>query len=261
MKRGRKLSVSIFFVAALSCCLAGAGCTGRDHEADYEKAEQFWQRKMYGLAAQRYEQFASRQPNHPSAARSLYKAGFLYAYYLSDYPRAIQLFHRLISVYPDSPFCLQAHKSLAENYATRLRQYPQAIAQYRKVIELERKQGQDVSPYQYEMGRCYFLMGDSHQALEVYERICRETPKGLYADSAAYQIGFVRFLEGDCEGAEKSFRLLLDKYPESRWTFDGMLHMARCLEKLDRREASKALYRQIREQFPERAATIETRVE
>jgi TolA-binding protein len=258
MKRGLPLSVSIFFGAVL-CCLAGTGCNGSDGDAEYEKAEQFWQRKMYGLAAQGYEQFASRHPKHPKAAQSLYKAGFLYAYYLTDYPRAIQLFHRLIALHPESPYCLKAHRSLAENYATRLRQYPQAIAQYQRVIDLERRAGRDVSPYYYEVGRCYFLMGDSSQALEVYERICRETPEGEYADSAAFQIGFIRFLEGDCEAAEKSFRFLLEQYPDSEWTFDGMLHLARCLEKRDRREESKELYRKIREQFPERAGTIKTK--
>ena len=258
MKRGLPLSVTILFGVVL-CCLAGAGCKGSESDADYQKAEKFWERKMYGLAAQSYEHFASRQPGHPKAAQSLYKAGFINAYYLTDYPRAIQLFHRLVSLHPESPFCLQAHRSLAENYAARLRQYPQAIAQYRRVIDLERKAGRDVSPYYYEVGRCYFLMGDSNQALEVYERICRETPKGAFADSAAYQIGFIRFLEGDWEAAERSFRFLLEQYTESVWTFDGMLHLARCLKKLDRQEESKGVYKKIREQFPERARTIDTK--
>ena len=260
MKRGLQLSVSFFFGVVLGC-LAGGGCNGSDGDAEYEKAEQFWQRKMYGLAAQSYEQFASRHPKHPKAAQSLYKAGVLYAYYLTDYPRAIQLFHRLIALHPKSPHCLKAHRSLAENYATRLRQYPQAIAQYRRVIDLERKAGRDVSPYYYEVARCYFLMGDSNQALEVYERICRETPKGEHADSAAFQLGFIRFLEGDCEAAERSFRFFLEQYPDSEWTFDGMLHLARCLEKLNRREAAEGLYQKIRERFPERAATLETKKE
>ncbi len=251
-------AVSILFGVVLGC-LPGAGCSGSDSDAEYRKAEQFWQRNMYGLAAQSYEHFASQQPKHPKAAQSLYKAGFIYAYYLTDYPRAIQLFHRLISLHPDSAFCLQAHRSLAETYATRLRQYPQAIAQYLRVIDLERRAGKDVSPYLYEVGRCYFLMGDSNQAVEVYERICREAPKGEYADSAAYQIGFLRFLEGAWETAEKDFRFLLEQYPDSEWTFDGMLHRARCLKKLDRHEESRGVIREIRQRFPERADTIETK--
>lgn len=251
------LSVSIFLGLALFS-LAGPGCRGSESEREYKKAEEFWQRHMYGLAAQGYEQFASRHPEHPKAAQSLYKAGFIYAYYLTDYPRAIQLFHRLIALYPESPYCLEAHRDLAENYATRLRQYPQAIAQYERVIDLERKAGRDVSPYQYEVGRCYFLMGDSNQALEVYKRICRETPEGEFADSAAFQIGFIRFLGGDWEGAERSFRFLLEKYPKSEWAFDGMLHEARCLKKLDRREEAEALYGKIRKQFPEKARNLES---
>jgi len=256
MKPGVPRSVTILFGVVL-CCLAGAGCKGPQSDDDYEKAEKFWQRKMYGLAAQSYEHFASQQPRHPKAAQSLYNAGFIYAYYLADYPRAIQLFHRLISLHPESPFCVQAHRNLAENYAAKLRQYPQAIAQYKRVIDLERKAGRDVSPYYYEIGRCYFLMGDSNQALEVYERICRETPKGAFADSAAYQIGFIHFLEEDWQAAERSFRFFLEKYPGSEWTFDGMLHLARCLKNLEHRDESKRVYQKIREQFPERSGTVE----
>ncbi len=251
------LSVSIFLGLAFFS-LAGHGCRGSESESDYQKAEQFWQRHMYGLAAQAYEQFGSRQPEHAKAAQSLYKAGFIYAYYLTDYPRAIQLFHRLIALYPESPYCLEAHRGLAENYATRLRQYPQAIAQYERVIDLERKAGRDVSPYQYEVGRCYFLMGDSKQALEVYEKISRETPGGEFADSAAFQMGFIRFLGGDWEEAERSFRFLLENYPESQWAFDSMLHQARCLKKLDRREEAEALYGKIRKKFPEKARKLES---
>jgi TolA-binding protein len=257
MRRGLRLSVLIFCAVFLSC-LSGAGCKGSDSDADYKKAETFWKRKMFGLAAQSYEQFASQQPKHEKAAQSLYKAGFLYAYYLTDYPRAIQIFHRLIALYPESPYCLQAHRSLAENYAIRLRQYPQAIAQYRKVIDLERKAGRDVSQYFYEIGRCHFLMGDSNQALEEYESICRETPTGAYADSAAFQMGFIRFLNEDWEGAERSFRFLLERYPQSEWTFDGMLHLARCVKKLGRQEESTDLYRKIRKRFPEKALALET---
>ncbi len=237
--------------------LIGAGCNGSHADDPYQRAEQYWHRQMYGLAAQSYEQFAARRPDDPKAAQSLYKAGFIYAYYLSDYPRAVQLFHRLIALHPESPYCLQAHKNLAENYETRLRQYPQAIAQYRRVIELERREGKDVSPYCYEVGRCYFMMGDPRQALEVYQRICKETPKGEYADSAAYQIGFLQFLDEDWEAAEKSFRFLLENYPDSQWTVDAMLNRARCLRKLGRTAAFDSLYREIRKRFPERASDLD----
>lgn len=249
------LSVSILFGFLLN---GQAGCFDSEGDEAYRKAEGFWQRKMYGLAAQGYEQFASQEPGHPKAAQSLYKAGFIYAYYLSDYPRTIQLFHRLIALYPDSPHCLQAHQGLAENYATRLRQYPQAIEQYQRVIEIEGKAGKDVSPYLYEVGRCYSMMGDTRQAVEVFERIFREAPKGEFADNAAYQIGFIRYLEADWEGAERSFLLFLKKYPESEWIFDGMVHLARCLRKLKREKEAGELLERIRRQFPERGAEIQT---
>ena len=258
MKRGLERSGSVLFGLVLGS-LAGLGCQGSGGDAGYLKAEEFWERKMYGLAAQTYEQFATQQHGHPKAAQSLYKAAFIYGYYLTDYPRSVQLFHRLTALHPDSPYCLQAHRSLAETYAMRLGQYPQAIDHYRRVIELERQEGRDFSRYAYEVARCYFLMGDSNQALEVYESICRESPEGEFAAGAAFQIGFVRFLAEDWEAAERGFRFLLERYPESDWTFDGMLHLASCLRKLDREKEAGRLDQQIRERFPDRAELFETK--
>ncbi|MGW8320412.1 MAG: tetratricopeptide repeat protein, partial [Thermodesulfobacteriota bacterium] len=88
---------------------------------------------------------------------------------------------------------------------------------------------------------------------------CREAPKGEYADSAAYQIGFTHFLEEDWETAARDFRFFLDKYPESGWTFDGLLHLSRCLKHLNRNQESMRILQELRERFPEKADTVETK--
>ena len=228
------------------------GCKGDGKEGQYESAQRFWEKKMYGMAAQNYEQFALGETKDPKAAQSLYKAAFIYSYYLGDFPRAIELFLRLIVLYPETPYRLKAHQDLAEIYFTHLKRYPQAISHYEKILDIQREPPEDLSEIHHKIGQCYFLMGDWEKALKTHEKLLREFTVGKYADSAAFQIGYIHFLEGRYEDAEKSFRFFLEQYPKSDWAFDGMLHLAKAKEKQHQTEASRDLYRKIQERFPGR---------
>ncbi len=235
----------------------GAACTGSAREEAYQKAERFWQRKMFGLAAQGYEQYALQFPGDRRASQALYKAGFISAYYLNDYPRAIELFQTLVSLYPECPYQLQAHLNMADIYGTHLRQFARAIAEYRRVIELEKRKGRDVSEYHYRIGRLYFQLGDARRALQVYERICTEMPRGRYAAGAAYQIGFLHYLRDDLEAAEKSFRYLVRHYPDSEWDFDGRVYLFRCLKKERRDKEAARVLKEIRDRYPARSKALD----
>ena len=228
------------------------GCNDDGNGGLYESAQRFWEKKMYGMAAQNYEQFCFGDPEHPKAAQSLYKAAFIYAYYLGEFPRAIELFLRLIMLYPASPYRLTAHQDLAEIYTTHLKRYPQAISQYEKTLEIQGQGHEDLSETHYKIGRCYFLMGDWERAQETFERMLRGFPEGTYADSAAYQIGYIHYVEGRFEDAERAFRLFLEQYPKSDWAFDGMLHLAKSKEKQHQTDASRELYKKLQERFPGR---------
>ena len=242
----------VFLSLVLLLGLGLGGCPGSQKHDFYEEANRFWERKLYGLAAQNYEQFAFLQPQEPRAAESLYKAGFIYAYYLLDPPRSIQLFHRLTVLYPGTDQARRAHQALADIYENQLKQYSQAITHYDKAIALDRGSGKDLSEYLYRKGRCQFRLGDWDQALETYERTVREFPDGSFAPSAAYHVGYIYFLKKSYETAEARFRQFVDKYPMSEWTFDALYHLAECFEEQDRPDEAKDVYRRIRERFPGR---------
>jgi len=257
MKRGcAVLDVLLLFVLVL---FAAEGCQDDEEDDLYEYAQQFWDKKMYGLAAQNYEQFAFSNPGHQKAAKGLYKAAFVYAYYLADNLRAIELFHRLVVQYPDSPYRMKAHESLADIYETHLERYPQAIAQYQKIMELRARQGQDVSDCSYRMGRCYSIMGDNEHARDMYDRVLKESPGGEYADRAAYQIGYLHYLDGDFKEAEAALAFFVEGFPNSERAFDGMIHLARCLEKQGRDAEYRALIKKIKERFPTELARTGTK--
>jgi hypothetical protein len=70
---------------------------------------------------------------------------------------------------------------------------------------------------------------DSEQKIWYYEQIVLKFPGGGYADKAQFMIGFTRAEElRDYEGAEKAFKILLERYPGSelaesaRWMLENM---------------------------------------
>ena len=100
------------------------------------------------------------------------------------------------------------------------------------------------------------MMEDWENARKIHETCLRKYPRGGATDKAAYQIGYIYFLEGKWEEAERALRFFLKTYPDSEWAFDGMLHLARAKEEQHQTVDSDAVYNQIRERFPERAREI-----
>jgi len=233
-----------------------AACTTSREEKLYESAQEYWDKKMYGMAAEKYEQVFQTDPRHPKAEQSLYKAAFIQGYFLQEPSRAIDLFLRIPIQYPHGPYRLKTHQHLAEIFSSHLKSYPQAIAQYDTIIDLRRRTGADLSELYQKKARCYFQMEDWERARKTQETCLKEYPRGVAADKAAYQIGYIYFLEGKYEAAERALRFFLESYPESDWAFDGMLHLARAKEEQHQALDSEALYRRIRERFPERAGEI-----
>ncbi len=245
---------ALFFFAFLPW-----GCTSGAEMDLYESARVHWEKKMYGMAAEQYEQFSLAHPDHPKADESLYTAAFIRAYFLQDPSGAVARFLRLPVRYPNSPYRSQAHEHLAEIYASHLNSYPQAAAQYERLIELQGVSGEDLSDLFFRKARCYFLMEDWDSAQRTHERNLQRYPEGQAADRSAYQIGYIHFLQGRHEAAERAMRFFLEAYPESDWAFDGLLHLARAKEEQHQRLDSEALYRQLRERFPERASALENK--
>jgi len=242
------LSLFFFFFSA--------GCTPSQEQDLYSQAQGYWDKKMYGMAAQRYEQFHFAHPDHPKADRSLYKAASLYAYFLQDPSRAAELFLRLTVLYPDSGYCLKAHAQLAEIFASHLKSYPRAIAQYDKLIRLQKQGHNDLSELYMEQARCYFMMEDWKSARKNYEKVLKEFPLGSFSDKAAYQIGYTHFLEGNYDAAERALRHFLENYPKSEWAFDGMLQLARAKESQNQDMDSADIIERMRIRFPEKMSAI-----
>jgi TolA-binding protein len=250
MKRFSGVRYRLFLIIWIA--LAYAAC-GKDLEEQlYKKAQEYWDQKNYELAAEAYEQFAQLFPKSEKAPVSLFKAAILYSLYLQEHTHASQLYLRLLSIYPSSPLVKEARLNLADIYENNLNEYAEAISQYQSLLKMPHNDSSSPYRYWYNIGRCYFLMGEFKQALLVYKKITNEDPRGENADKAAYQIGYIGYLQGDLKDAIKAFRFFLDRFPNSSWTFDGMIHLARCYEKNHDESQAQALYSKITKRFPEK---------
>jgi len=231
-------------------------CKESPEEGLQRAAQGYWDKKMYGMAAEKYEQAFRANPDHPKAEMCLYKAAFLHAYYLQEPTRAIDLFLGIPARYPDGQMRRKAHAHLAEIFADQMKRYPEAIAQVDQLMELRRPNGEDLCDLYLKKADCLFKMEDWKGAREACQRCVSERPGGPGADRAAYQIGYTHFLEGNYPEAEAAMRSFLETYPDSEWAFDGMLHLARAKEEQQQKLDSEALYGRLREQFPGRAARV-----
>jgi len=237
------------------------GCNDSELEL-YEKAQHFWEKKMFSLSAQNYEQFSFQHPAHPNAAKSLLKSGEIYAYYLQDYTRGIEILHRVTTLYPSTDYAEDALERLADLYETHLKQYFNAIDQYKAIIKRRSHAAgishevSDLSAYYYRIARCYYEMKYWDQAIVFFRNAISNFPEGKFSDTAAYQVGYIYYLEERYQEAAKAFRFFLDKYPQSQWMFDGMLHLGRSLEKMDQHKEARHIYKVLKKKFPGKMKTI-----
>ncbi|NWG75544.1 MAG: tetratricopeptide repeat protein [Rubrivivax sp.] len=229
-----------------------ASCGIYTEEQTYRKAQEYWEKDQYDLAAAAYEEFANRFPESEKASVCLFKAANLLAEYMQEYSRAVEVYLQLINEYPRSSYAEAARLNLAEIYEVHLKEYAKAIEQYGYLLESVKGSPAYQSKYLYRIGRNQFLMGDLDKALSTFRDIVTNDPAGGDSDRAAYQMGYIHYLQGKTFKAERDFRFFLDKFPNSSWTYDALVHLARCYEKNHKGIKARETYRKIRERYPDR---------
>jgi len=242
----------LLFLTLFISSVLSFGCETDREERSYKKAQEYWDQRLYGSAAEAYEQFALQFPKSEKAASSLCKAATLSSVYLHEYARAVQLYVNLIDRYPSSPLIKEARLHLAEIYEENLHEYAAAISQYQILLWMPNTPKPVMCGYWYRIGRNHFLMGELEEARKAYKRIIDDCPKEEDADRAAYQIGYLRYLQGNWNEAIVGFGFFLDRFPNSTWTFDAMIHLARSYEKRGEYSRAQSLYRRIIKRFPEK---------
>ena len=87
-------SLIVIWIMVVNLC-----CSLDSEEQTYRKAQDYWDQKLFGLAAEAYEQFAYQFPDSEKADDSLHKAAIISSTYLQEYGRASDLYQKLLANY------------------------------------------------------------------------------------------------------------------------------------------------------------------
>lgn len=202
--------------------------------------------ELFTLAAEKYTEAAERWPGSVLAEDAWFLAGEGY-FFADNYPSARTMYDYLTKLYPNS-----RHLDVVD--ARRF-----AIAQF--WLEMDRKTPQ--SWYEVNMFDDTRPWRDtSGYAHKVFERIRLDDPTGKLADDATMASANAYFLAGDFMAADDLYTDLRKSFPSSEHQFDahflGLKTKLECYDgpdySDDALEQAEVLVKQIRKQFPHKAA-------
>ena len=158
---------------------------------------------------------------------------------------ALSYYSTVISDYPESIFAPEAYYQSARIYLERgqfpaafdyaetiVKKYPD-YPNFNKVIGLEYKIASDM-----QAGDIYWVQGwfpwftSNKDIIKYYESVVKNAPYGDYAPIALMNISIVASGDGDYETAIDALERLINTYPDSMFTSDAYLQMAKIYQEL-----------------------------
>lgn len=169
-------------------------------EADLLIGDSYFRQKEYLLAAETYQEFIRRNPNHPKLDYAYYRSGQAY---LKENPKAIdrdqqhldlavQNFHAVAEYFPGS-----AYSQIGQE------QYKQALS----------RQAQK----HYYVGRFYYKYGEYLAAASRFAQIVTRYPGVGYDEKSFYYLINSLIKTGEKDRALQALQVFEGKYPTSEW--------------------------------------------
>jgi len=162
-----------------------------------KRGEAYFVKGDYIEAVSEFERFLSLHPFHRMAAFSQYKVAMSYYNQINSIDRdpapmekAMASFQKGVSQFPQSLYIEESQE---------------------KISEL--KQRQDA--HQLTIGRFYYRTKAYPAAIARFEKILARSGEGPLAEETLYMLGLAYANNGDEDGALRTFRQLLEKFPAS----------------------------------------------
>lgn len=178
--------------------------------------------KRYDEAIKAYQTSMTTKPKGPRAPWALLAVGWCHEA-AGRLPDAISAWTRLLDSYPDSS-AVEAALLARGDARYRTGDYEAALADATRYLE-SRGQGKKDASADAEArmlsGLC--LVGSKRygDAVTVFRRILDEQPTFAAADRVAYEMGVAQSLNGQGAEAEKTFRMVVSRYPDSSRVADA----------------------------------------
>jgi TolA-binding protein len=134
---------------------------------------------------------------------------------------------------------------------------PRAGPRARADKEETEKEVVSVLELEFEQAVAALRTGNVEGGVTRLRRFAEENPRHALADNALYFSGLGQMGLNEHAAAARTFERLISSYPAGDAVLDGMLRLAECRLRLDKKDDARALYTRILTQFPGTAAATQ----
>lgn len=188
----------------------------------------FFQREMYDLAAQEYDEFLNQYPDHAEAANARY--GLAVCHYRlgsEHYPQAIKQLQQVVAEKDfkqrDEALAVLGHCLLAE------KQYDAALAAFDDLLKNHAK-SRHAEVAALNRAQALFLLNKPKDAKKACEEFLKDYPKSPRRPGAEYFLACSQQAMGDQAAAAETVQKLLKNSKDSAYAMDATLLWGQCLE-------------------------------
>ncbi len=183
-------------------------------------------------ATEHWKQFLHNYPDDPLQVEALNYLGVCLLQ-LQQYKSAAQQFARVVASGTDAEFAEEAHLNLAWcSYSMGFEDGPAHLQEAARLFAEHLKKypnGEKCDQALFFQAECRYLLKQSEQAAEVYERLIRDYPQSTQRPDALYALGAAKLEWGDLAAARQRFDQFLDEFPRHALARDVQLRKAEIL--------------------------------
>ncbi|MCX6639250.1 MAG: tetratricopeptide repeat protein [bacterium] len=216
----------------------------------------YYEMRNYPGAKRKFEELITNYPNSPLLYEArLYSAKTQIA--LRQPEEGITLLNDL---YADEKTPLdvriQGQRTLADYYYEK-ELYRQALSEYKKILNTSKDKVVRADIY-FQIGECYFELGEFDQAQQNYQKVNDEKPTRKRQFEAIFKEALTHKEQQDLEGALSICEDLLKN--DNYFPYYERVHLAKAdiLEELHRTEEAEALYKRTIELYPRTKTSAES---
>jgi TolA-binding protein len=190
-----RLGVLPLLAVVVGLALAATGCDVQSGAYELSrKAKTQWERGEYEESARSFVALTEIYPASPLVEESLFWAGCLYDYFLSNPALAIRQYQAVSIRFPDGELALEARENLARLYARDETTFHRAVQVYRQLLEAKELRPRR-EEFQFALAELYLRMGRMDQARYEFRAFLQQFPKSDRRGQIYYMIGYSYFLQ------------------------------------------------------------------
>ncbi len=208
---------------------------------------EIYQLGFYEKVVDEANTFLALYPQDPLQGDVIFARGASF-YYLEEYAKSIADLDAVTSNYPGSEFADDAQYLLAKSYGEGYGDYYRAISEYRRLIE-QYPQSDLVGAAHYEIGDCYYILGDYFNAYQSYQQA--QGFGGELERKSIYAMGHCMYKLNNFLEAARYFDEYVNRYPNTDLSGDAQYFEGASLYRAERFSEALLAFEDCVEKYPQ----------